>query len=864
MLLRTRIYLGFLGLAVIAGAVGLASLFALQKVQTSFGEVERSFPLLLATSRVKDIISQGNALLSSYLLEEDPQRLESLESSFVKLSMRARMYIDALRLGSTSEAFLSQYGTLWEGERFSYDLIPLPEGTSLRERVAELENFQNAYDAEAKALRAMWRDRLARLAMRNEKAVATDKFSAAVFDFVKGVGEEIGGYAKPLEEIYRNLFEAAFCGDPHGHIRKSIEDRFGDFRRSIQESSFSEETKGMLLAKIDGFEKKCGTFLDALDTLEAAKRSDLFLDFNMAYQDMQNALQGLRLDRWVERLTLFDRERKNFLLLTGEEKERAKTLAESVLGSVKRFFEGDFPKLYASQAVQAFVTERFQPLEASWQEVLQADGELSVLEGELASAVERIRGIETSLAQAVDAIHQEVLDLFTGGMAEVQGTQRIFSQLFRLVAVLVVVAAIVLSLFTSRSVVDPLRQGVALAKTLEQGDLTGRIEVARRDEVGVLLASLSQASSSLCRFLYEVATTAKEIIKATEDLHRTSREIASLGDQVAQAVSQVARGSEEQNRNLSRIAHRVEELVQEVRAIDRELVVQVEKVAETLKEVQNVEEQITSVRKNLEEVKQAAASAFSATQEGEETLKDVVLAMRSIEESVFSVGEIARKLGQSSREIGDITDLITGIAEQTNLLALNAAIEAARAGEAGRGFAVVAEEVRKLAESSGQAAQKIAALIQDVQREVQEAVRSVEESQRRVVEGNRAVERAQHAFGQIYQANTTVAEQADAMTSAFLLVEQSSQSITRLVQDIVAVSEENKARVGRIARAVEEVSAALGDIASISEENAAAAEEVAASSEEQNAALQEIERMIATMAERVQTLEEGLARFKLA
>ena len=86
-------------------------------------------------------------------------------------------------------------------------------------------------------------------------------------------------------------------------------------------------------------------------------------------------------------------------------------------------------------------------------------------------------------------------------------------------------------------------------------------------------------------------------------------------------------------------------------------------------------------------------------------------------QTVSRSAQVVTKLGENSKEIGQIVETISGIAGQTNLLALNAAIEAARAGEQGKGFAVVAEEVRKLAEQSKAAAERIANLIEGIQKE---------------------------------------------------------------------------------------------------------------------------------------------------
>jgi methyl-accepting chemotaxis protein len=203
-----------------------------------------------------------------------------------------------------------------------------------------------------------------------------------------------------------------------------------------------------------------------------------------------------------------------------------------------------------------------------------------------------------------------------------------------------------------------------------------------------------------------------------------------------------------------------------------------------------------------------------------------MMQMKEIGSGSAAVKDAIADLAEGYQEISEIVTLISSMAKQTNLLALNAAIEAARAGEHGRGFAVVAEEVRNLAESSSNAAQKISSLIAENQTKMKQAVTIANSAANGVAVGVEIVTSAGKIFNEIASSIISLSDQIKEVSSSVEKIASDNKNLTSLISGIKEVSETNIADLQGVSAHTEEQLASTEEIAAACDKLASMATEL--------------------------------------
>jgi len=340
-----------------------------------------------------------------------------------------------------------------------------------------------------------------------------------------------------------------------------------------------------------------------------------------------------------------------------------------------------------------------------------------------------------------------------------------FASFDRLTLIITVIAFMILGIigtltyFVTRYAFAPLDQVVRAADEISKGVLKVQVDITSNNEIGTLAKSFNRMVVNVREIVTKINTTSSTLadnsgqLQATaEDLHKGSQDLNSQTDQVVTAMTEVSQTN-------------------------------------------------MDVAKNASSAADAAKNSSRTAVQGKSVIEVTAESMTNIEKTVKSAATTIEELGKSSAQIGEIVAVINSIADQTNLLALNAAIEAARAGEQGRGFAVVADEVRKLAERTGQATKDIVERISHIQTATTESVDAMRKGGGEVQKGVGLARDASTSLDLIVQASNVSMDMVQRIAAAIEQQSAASEQVTQSMESISSITKRAMASSDNIQQA---------------------------------------------------------------
>jgi methyl-accepting chemotaxis protein len=337
-----------------------------------------------------------------------------------------------------------------------------------------------------------------------------------------------------------------------------------------------------------------------------------------------------------------------------------------------------------------------------------------------------------------------------------------------LVAILAVSSMLIFFL-VKRLVCKPLEKTIVMLEDIANGDgdLTKRLEIKSKDEIGTLARLFNQFVENLQTLIKKLASNAHEVHSSSLELTNISDSLIDDSRRTTTKVGGMAQAGNKMRTNMTTVAAAMEQ------------------AASNFNNIMSAVEQLTTTVNEIALTGEAARDKTnSAVQLADSTSSHVT------------------NLGSSAQEIGKVVETITDISEQVNLLALNATIEAARAGESGKGFAVVANEIKDLAKQTSESTSEIKAKINDIQLSTGGTIERIT----RIV----------NVFSEVSQSVESIASAVEAHSKTTGEISKNLAQANRGIRDVNENVNDNTNVVSQVADDIEEVKNASDEISSSS------------------------------------------------
>lgn len=394
--------------------------------------------------------------------------------------------------------------------------------------------------------------------------------------------------------------------------------------------------------------------------------------------------------------------------------------------------------------------------------------------------------------------------------AEVMAPVKYLQTIIVFATIIILVVGVIIFWLIGTKLSKPIIQATEHARIMATGDYTQDVPesfMKHKDEIGQLAVAFDEVTRSSRRLIGKVIGLSQQLAASSEELSAVSDHVLETSREISTTVEEIAQGATDQAIETEKGAHQAVELGE---LIDHSTV-----------KIKLLEDSSSIIHKKVNE--------------GLSSVNVLLAKANETKIATQTIAEVIRSTDESSRRIGEASNLISTISDQTNLLALNAAIEAARAGEHGRGFAVVADEIRKLAEQSAESTRAIDSIVAELQKNSQASVSTA-----------LAVE-------------TAIEQQLISVGDTDKKYREISQAVDDSLTLIKELTDESK----KMEHNKERILEAISGLSAIAEENAAGTEEVSASVHVQSDSLQEVSQANRGLAEMAQELSQEASQFKV-
>jgi phosphate/phosphite/phosphonate ABC transporter binding protein len=450
-----------------------------------------------------------------------------------------------------------------------------------------------------------------------------------------------------------------------------------------------------------------------------------------------------------------------------------------------------------------------------------------------------------------------------------------------------------------RTVITPVKALEGAAMKLSEGDMSFRVRVKGRDEIGRFTGAIRDSLLSISGILQRIKDASKRVTRVAGDVERESKKVAEGTMTETEAINNISSSIEELNAVISEIADgtdglaasaeetaaSMEEMVTSITQItastqDMSTAVEatsasIEELSATIREVsanagelataaEDTQSAILQISTSVKEVEQRAKDSAMLSDKvkteavtfGMISIEKTIQGMQNIKASVEKTANYIRILGGRSEEIGKILNVIDEITDQTTMLALNAAILAAQAGEHGKGFSVVADEIKELAERTSASTQEIASLIQSVQQEVGDAVTAMGEGLTSVETGFKVTQEAADALRKIIESSKRSSEMAAA-------IEHSTTEQAKATNLVSSAMERVLSMVGQIAKATTEQNRGIQLIMDATEKIRDVSTHVRTATSEQSLNSKQISQAVELVSDKSQQISRAISEQKI-